>query len=155
MLPDALGLATLIERLGVTQNQVQNAFNIFRKSARQAGYFEHGEDRLVRPAAKLRLGPDPEPKVVIANTTNAVEGGHNETVQTHPLMVGLLRSLPALGEKFSERDRQRWLNAVKVNFDFMYGPAEEEAAAAPLTAAGAESFAKALDELTRDDATAT
>lgn len=41
--------------------------------------------------------------------------------------------LPALGEKFPERDRERWLNAVKVNFDFMYGPAEDDDAESSLS----------------------
>jgi hypothetical protein len=97
----------------------------------QAGYFEVGKDRLVKPAvvgldAALKPSQDPEAGSGSDHEHADPDGsGQDGGVQTHPLMVGLLQSLPELGSKFPERDRERWLNAVRVNFDFMYGPAED------------------------------
>lgn len=131
MLPtNTTGLDALIRRLGVVEGQIETARQVFQRSARQAGYLEHGEDRLVAPA----LGSEP-PQFKGGQGNGADDdgggtpdgsGGQNERVENHPLMVGLLQSLPKTGVAFPAKARQRWLNAVKVNFDFIYGPAEDE-----------------------------
>ncbi|MBV9493459.1 MAG: hypothetical protein JOZ54_04385, partial [Acidobacteria bacterium] len=131
ILPDDEGLDTLIERLGVVPNQVLTARSVFRRSAKQAGYFAHGTDRLVRPAPQRQLEPEH------TNDDNGEKNDHHKNdskngdgVESHPLMVGLLQSLPKVGAPFPARARDRWLNAVSVNFDFIYGPADDDVAAA-------------------------
>lgn len=124
MLPTSSNaLEALIGRLGVVDNQRENARQVFLRSAAQAGFFDHGKDRLVKPALPLnggssgadveeKLDPPPPPS-------------DNVKVETHPLMVGLLQSLPPRDKPFSAKQRARWLKAVRVNFDFIYGPTED------------------------------
>ena len=50
----------------------------------------------------------------------------NAQVETHPLMVGPLQSLPARDKPFSAKQRARWLKAVRVNFDFIYGATDDD-----------------------------
>jgi hypothetical protein len=49
MLPPTKALEREMQSLGVSSKQTDKARQAFERSARQAGYFESGEDRLVRP----------------------------------------------------------------------------------------------------------
>jgi hypothetical protein len=49
-LPGAAALEKFMREVGVSSKQTGKARQAFMRSARQAGFFEHGEDRLVRPA---------------------------------------------------------------------------------------------------------
>jgi len=124
MLPtSSAGLGHLIANLGVVETQVDKARQVFSRSAKQAGFFDHGDDRLVMPALDVRRSEPPATASAQPASAPISVPTENE-VQQHPLLVGLLRSLPAPGQPFSEPDRERWLNALRVNFDFIYGPAE-------------------------------
>lgn len=47
--------------------------------------------------------------------------------QDVPLLIqGLIAELPARGKPFSRAARERWLAALKVNLDLVYGDAEED-----------------------------
>jgi len=43
----------------------------------------------------------------------------------HPLIKGLVAKLPAEGETFTPKQRQRWLDAAKVNLELIYADADE------------------------------
>jgi len=70
MLPKDVGLESEMERLGVPPKQTDTARQIFARSAKQAGFFDEGDERLVKPVvAKLDvitpevtqiLPPEPE-----------------------------------------------------------------------------------------------
>lgn len=51
MLPPAKALEREMQGMGVSSKQTDKARQAFERSAKQAGYFESGEDRLVRPRA--------------------------------------------------------------------------------------------------------
>jgi hypothetical protein len=45
--------------VGVSSKQLDKARQVFLRPARQANFFEHGEDRLVRPATSSGPGTPP------------------------------------------------------------------------------------------------
>lgn len=46
-----------------------------------------------------------------------------------PLLIqGLIGELPARGQPFPKAARERWLNALRVNLDLLYGTEDEEPA---------------------------
>jgi hypothetical protein len=49
-LPGAAPLEKFMREVGVSPKQTGKARQAFMRSARQAGFFAHGEDRLVRPS---------------------------------------------------------------------------------------------------------
>lgn len=51
LLPPAKALEREMQGMGVSSKQTDKARQAFERSAKQAGYFESGEDRLVRPRA--------------------------------------------------------------------------------------------------------
>jgi len=51
LLPPSKALEREMQGMGVSSKQTDKARQAFERSARQAGYFESGEDRLVRPRA--------------------------------------------------------------------------------------------------------
>lgn len=53
LLPPRRALEREMEKLGVSTKQSDKARQAFERSARQAGFFERGEDRLVRPRVDL------------------------------------------------------------------------------------------------------
>lgn len=55
-IPGAAALEKFMREVGVSSKQTGKARQAFMRSARQAGFFAHGEDRLVRPA-----GPGTKP----------------------------------------------------------------------------------------------
>jgi hypothetical protein len=44
----------------------------------------------------------------------------------HSLIKGLVAKLPAEGERFTPKQRQRWLEAAKVNLDLIYATDDED-----------------------------
>ncbi len=53
LLPPSKALEREMQSLGVSSKQTDKARQAFERSAKQASYFESGEDRLVRPRAEL------------------------------------------------------------------------------------------------------
>jgi hypothetical protein len=117
LLPSGPALDNLIQRSGVVPKQVANARNMFLRSAKQAGFREHGDDRLVRPAtASVR---DETPSRNIEN--NATGGGGERTrAMDSPLITGLLEMLPDPKDGFDENQRQLWLATFEQNLAFIY-----------------------------------
>ncbi len=60
-LPQDVGLERKIQSLGVPEKQAARARQVFARSAEQAGFFNYGKDRLVRPVTDGgRQGADEE-----------------------------------------------------------------------------------------------
>lgn len=60
-LPGDEGLEGHMKDVGVPAKQAENARQVFRRSARQAGFFPFGEDRLIIPILKEGSNPPPPP----------------------------------------------------------------------------------------------
>ncbi|WP_340117373.1 hypothetical protein [Pelagibius sp. 7325] len=129
LLPPAKALEREMQSLGVARKQTDKARQAFERSARQAGYFEGGDDRLVRP----RMGPGQEKfgeknnePSSHAETTVAVDGnngrnsGEVTTGKNHPLIQGLLMTLPEPGENWDAEGRASWLRMAASIFDMIY-----------------------------------
>ena len=53
--------------------------------------------------------------------------GPQQRSQDVPLLIqGLVDELPPRGKPFSRQARERWLAALKVNLDLIYGEDEED-----------------------------
>jgi hypothetical protein len=122
-LPPDEGIEQAILRLGVPAKQVAKARQVLFRSAETAGYFSNGRDRLIRPAASSLA---PEPGGALASRDAPVPQAEAVAMGDHPLIKGLVAKLPAEGQRFTPRQRQRWLDAAKVNLELIYAADDEE-----------------------------
>lgn len=140
-LPPMKALEREMQALGVARKQTDKARQAFERSARQAGFFEAGDDRLVRPKVEL-----PAAKVEVPA---AEQGRYDEAGRQHrqrhagggdgpqdPLLVGLVNRLPEPGSSWDGEARATWLRLAVSIFDMVYqgGGAEITVTAKPQTA---------------------
>jgi hypothetical protein len=129
-LPPDSGIEAEMIRLGVPRKQVQKARQVMIRSAETAGYFRAGRDRLIRPpVGSIANGhgdaPVPvEPSVPLPEVVLMAE---------HHLIKGLVAKLPPEGERFTAKQRQRWLDAAKLNLELIYADDDDEHPLAPTT----------------------
>jgi hypothetical protein len=106
------------------RKQTGKARQAFMRSARQAGFFAHGEDRLVRPPFPPG-GPGTRP-VDLPSGDNQNKGkvdgrggsGGDGTPPRHPLIEGMFQSLPANGQPWTLDEAADWLHAAAYNLRF-------------------------------------
>lgn len=128
-LPGDKGLENMMKELGVSPKQLNKARIVFQRSAEQAGFFAHGNDRLVKPngpkqPAKAEPTASPEP----GPASRQVHDDDSFLDGLHPLLVGLIKTIPREGDDFSPRRQKQWLEAAKVNFALIFGGDDEEPA---------------------------
>ncbi|MCY3828730.1 MAG: hypothetical protein OXF89_06310 [Rhodospirillaceae bacterium] len=118
-LPGPTGLESEFVSLGVPQKQTSKARWAFEKSAQSAGYFHKGNDRLVKPGFVEEA----------ARPSESMKGGE-ETTQSrgrvggderHPLIEGLLATLPPKDGNWPVEERVVWLKTAATGFDLIYG----------------------------------
>jgi hypothetical protein len=132
-LPGAGALEKFMRDVGVSPKQTGKARNAFTRSAKQAGFFAHGEDRLVRPADR---GPGTMP---IEPTKSENEdrkesdkvggnggGGGGDRPDIDPIIDGLLVRLPKPGEVWPEAKRKLWLQLLEGSFKLIYKDEQPE-----------------------------
>jgi hypothetical protein len=121
-LPGPAGLEAMMRDLGVATNQATRVRQVFMRAANQAGFFTTGRDRLVKPAVggMMEDGAErPEPDI-------PAKPGEGGIPLSDPILHGLLtRMLPPEGNKFSAHDRRRFLYALAVNLDVIYGEPDD------------------------------
>ena len=119
-LPPSAGLEAEIVTLGVAPKQKDRARQVFQRSAKEAGFFEFGNDRLVLPATGKR---------VQAIDSNVPKQTHREDTKRDnrgaehdfsPFIQGLLQKLPPEGHEWTIEERKRWLQLAALAFDMMY-----------------------------------
>jgi hypothetical protein len=127
-LPPTAGLEAEMVSLGVAPKQKDKARQSFQRSARQAGFFWAGTDRLVMPKGTTGFTPSVDP----GNPDPDEEQDDTETKRRkkdrdddggsgrHQLIDGLIKTLPNEGTEWSLEDRHRWLNLAAGIFDFVY-----------------------------------
>jgi hypothetical protein len=115
VLPPEKTLETEIVGLGVAEKQRSLARQVFTRSAQQAGYSEHGNNRLVRPGV---APPDPSP--LAGKTQNGGGGAGGDEPPRHPLIEGMFQSLPPNGQSWTLEEAADWLHAAAYNLRFAY-----------------------------------
>ena len=115
VLPPAAALEREIANLGVAEKQKDRARQIFERSADQAGFFEHGRNRLVKPA--IKDGGD----------TNRGGGGGDGgggngggLPPLDPIIQGLINKLPPIGTVWPENQRKLWIDIIESSFKLIY-----------------------------------
>lgn len=123
-IPPPAALEKFIQEAGVVSKQTDRARRAFMRSARQAGFFAHGEDRLVRPSAGR--GPGTKPIEDVKPTADAKpkggSGGGNgpDFSALHPFIQGLLKTLPEPESDWPVDARAKWLQTAASIFDLIY-----------------------------------
>lgn len=123
-LPGPAALEKFMRDVGVSSKQTGKARQAFMRSAKQAGFFAHGEDRLVRPAGpgtKPIEKPKGEQKKEDDKRRN---GGSDSGGPTDPLIQALIEKLPAQGP-WSADERINWLKMLVMGFQVAYGADDE------------------------------
>lgn len=132
LLPPTKALEREMLTLGVIQTQAAAARQILMRSARQAGYLNSGEDRLVRPRANAgetieQAAADAPPaaqteQYEASRRGNSGGGGGNGggNGRHHPFIEGLLQTLPEPGTLWTVEGRAAWLQAAAQNFMLIY-----------------------------------
>lgn len=127
-LPPQAGLERTLEGMGVGSKVKEKARQVLLRSAKQAGFFEHAPDRLVKPSVKQNpsratshssendRGPEHEQggsrKTGVGAPSSS--GGH------HPLIQGLLLTLPEPGDEWPAQERVNWLTMAASIFKMIY-----------------------------------
>jgi len=117
-LPGPAALEKFMREVGVSGKQTGKARQAFMRSARQAGFFAHGEDRLVRPA-------DPGTKPISAERDGLKQDVKSKKETggggpTDPLIQALIHKLPE-GGPWPADDRINWLKMLAMAFQITYG----------------------------------
>ncbi|MEX0698466.1 MAG: hypothetical protein WD651_11660 [Acidimicrobiia bacterium] len=119
-LPTDDGLERVMEREGVTANQTDRARQAFQRSARHAGFFAHGPDRLVQPPlGSTGAAAEPvESKLELPLIGAAKEERRMPPTQEvsfpNPLIQGLFLQLPDPDTAFDQAAQTQWLELAKV-----------------------------------------
>jgi hypothetical protein len=126
-LPQPAALEKFMRDVGVSSKQTGKARHAFARSAKQAGFFAHGEDRLVRPAIAAGPGTKPieEPKKEADatkenNRNGGGGGGGDDRTEIDPIIRGLLVRLPKSGDVWPDADRKLWLQLLEGSFKLIY-----------------------------------
>lgn len=119
-LPPQAALDRSLVTLGVGDGVKEKARQVLMRSAKQAAFFELAQDRLTKPAIRTdgsstSIVPHPDEK-----KKNSGSGGGGEGGASHPLIQGLLVTLPQPGEQWSLEDRSNWLTMANSIFKMVY-----------------------------------
>lgn len=123
-LPGAAALEKYMSDVGVSTKQTDKARQAFMRSAKSAGFFAHGEDRLVRPAGP-GTKPVDAPKDEKKDTQDTKRNGSgNGGGPDDPLIAAIIDKLPPKGP-WPVADRVTWLKMLVMAFQISYGPEPE------------------------------
>jgi hypothetical protein len=118
-IPPTAALERELASLGVAGTLTDRARSVLERAAEQAGYFDHGRDRLVMPG----FAPEDEQDVRDGEekgSRNGGDGGGDEGPPRHPLITGLFQSLPPDGAPWTIEEAADWLQAAAYNLRFAY-----------------------------------
>jgi hypothetical protein len=127
--PRPRGLEQAFAKFGVPPKQTYIARLAFDKSAKQAGFFGTGPERLIEPIIGASMGDKSVGLIGVSAVGTAGEIVHvagvgsapsGDDLDLDPLVRGLLRRLPKPGENWELEKRARWLQTLAANFDMVY-----------------------------------
>lgn len=122
-LPGAAALEKFMRDVGVSSKVTDRARQAFMRSAKQAGFFAHGEDRLVRPA--IQPGPGTKPvendgAKVEPEKLNGGGGGSGSGLSLDPLLIEVLKKIPPVEKGWPAANRVRWFRTFAMNVSQLY-----------------------------------
>jgi hypothetical protein len=114
-------LESTVGTLGVAPKQKDKARQAFQRSAKQAGFFEFGSDKLVLPTTSVaaRSGKAAEREPMKAPQKELGESLGEES-HYHPFIKGLLETLPPAQTQWPVEARKKWLQAAENIFGLIY-----------------------------------
>ena len=115
-----MGLENAIVTLGVSPKQKDKARQAFQRSAKFAGFFELGQDRLVQPVSKPSGTSAQNPTGTQVEDIPPKPQEKPITNGFHPFIQGLLEKLPGADKKWTVEARAKWLQTAANIFDLMY-----------------------------------
>ncbi|WOJ90594.1 hypothetical protein RZS28_04685 [Methylocapsa polymorpha] len=120
-LPPPAALEREMAGLGVSSKQTDKARQVFDRSAKQAGFYWAGTERLTLPVVKSK--PDTRPIEPPSTTTHVGSGagnGGDDDLALDPLLVELLKKIPSTGEQWPAAQRVRWFRTFAMNVSQIY-----------------------------------
>jgi hypothetical protein len=113
-LPPPAAVEKYMKEIGVSSKQTGRARQAFMRSARQVGFFAHGEDRLVRPAGPGTKPIDPPKADASTSPKEDLGGGGSGGGKggIDPIIQGPLGRLPKSGDVWPETERKLWLDLL-------------------------------------------
>ncbi|MFN3630487.1 MAG: hypothetical protein ACK4XK_10615 [Casimicrobiaceae bacterium] len=141
LLPPAPGMERAIEGMGVGAKVKERARQVMMRSAKQAGFLDHAPDRFVKPSLRTE-GEDGSAQMASGSASPSGEargnqgagGGDGGGGRQHPLIQGLLMTLPEPGKEWPSQDRANWLTMASSIFKMIY--AEQTPSIITITVSG-------------------
>ena len=116
IVPPAAAFERDIKSWGVASKQASRARQALERSAEEAGFYESGRNRLVKPAVK-----DGEKEILDDKPDKRNgSGGGNLPPDLDPIIRGLIDRLPPSGSVWPAEERELWLSILKASFQLVY-----------------------------------
>lgn len=129
-LPGAAAIEKFMKDVGVSSKQLDKARQVFMRSARQAQFFEHGEDRLVKPAGSTGPGTPPatdqKDESLVTPIKKTGDGDGTDGWNLDPLLIELLKKIPSVEKGWPAAQRVRWFRTFAMNVSQIYDGDEGE-----------------------------
>lgn len=123
-LPPQAALQRAIVKMGVGAKVADRARIALMRSAKQAGFFESAADRLVKPPIRQEAPEEAQAQEQPPGTGGGGFGGGGS--DQHPLIAGLLMTLPTPGEEWSVEERLNWLTMANSIFKAIYPRVQQD-----------------------------
>lgn len=122
-LPPAAAVERQMEQLGVPPKQKERARQTFTKSALFAGFVDSSTGRFIKPASAASPPPPPDQDRHKRKTGGG--GGDDDGLSLDPLLLALLKKIPAIGESWPKEQRVRWFRTFAMNVSQIYDTDQE------------------------------
>lgn len=127
----AAALEREIASLGVADKQKDRARQVFMRSAEQAGFFNQGKERLVKPGITQERAAEPPPPSNGNGRGDGVgygdgrgggtgDGSGGSGLNLDPLLMAVLKLIPSTSEEWPAAKRLRWFKAFAMNVSQVY-----------------------------------
>ncbi len=119
--PPPAALEREMESLGIASQKTGHARVVLERSAQEAGFYEGGENRLVKPGVSQddHSPTETDQAPPHDDSRSGGTGGGNGS-DLHPFIQGLLSTLPNTKTEWKVDQRIKWLKAAALIFDLMY-----------------------------------
>lgn len=143
VIPPTAALERELVALGVASTLKDRARMVLERSAEQAGFFEHGRDRLVMPGFVAGPADDKGPKPDAppekqfgGGPGGGGGGGGGAGLNLDPLLLALLQKIPSKEEGWPAAKRVRWFRAFAMNVSQVFDDDEKEPVELKIEASG-------------------